>query len=100
MEKRAEKARRKKLSKMQKDILRNEFCKDPNWSRTKIGKLGKLLGMKYSKVYKWNYDQRSKVLQNNDVMNPVYQKIKNYKDGCEAHAQISLFRVEKPNCDE
>jgi hypothetical protein len=39
-------------------ILENEFSKEPQWSKEKMKKLAKLLNLKDSQVYKWNWDRR------------------------------------------
>lgn len=40
-------------------ILENEFKKNPNWSKDKIKSLSRIMGLKESQVYKWNWDRRN-----------------------------------------
>jgi succinate dehydrogenase flavin-adding protein (antitoxin of CptAB toxin-antitoxin module) len=39
-------------------ILENEFSKEPTWSKEKMKKLARLLNLKDSQIYKWNWDRR------------------------------------------
>ena len=39
------------------------FAKDPNWSRDTVQYLKKTLGLKTAQIYKWGYDRKKLVEQ-------------------------------------
>ena len=41
-------------------MLEAEFQKSPEWSTQRITQIAQRLGLKRSKVYKWNFDRRKK----------------------------------------
>jgi hypothetical protein len=51
------------LTKEQKHALNRYYAKDPNWRRTTILSAAKELRIPYTKVYKWGYDMRRKVIK-------------------------------------
>lgn len=53
-------------------ILENEFSKEPSWSKDKMKKLARLLNLKDSQIYKWNWDRRQ--LQDKYLMKRIADK--------------------------
>ena len=45
-------------NKTQSKILENEFIKEREWSKDKIIKLSKLVGLSQGQIYKWNWDRK------------------------------------------
>lgn len=61
--KQAQKRLRKNTT--QNKVLVNEFKKNPIWSQQKIQELHQRLGLKCSQIYKWNWDMRRKIPDDN-----------------------------------
>lgn len=57
-----EKKRRYRKNCDQHNILLKYFEKNPNWDKPIIQKLSDELGLKESQIYKWNWDQRKKMM--------------------------------------
>lgn len=53
--------KRKRKNNLQLKILKNEFGKCDNWNKDKISEVAKLTGLSESQVYKWCWDQKKKV---------------------------------------
>jgi hypothetical protein len=53
--------KRKRKTKKQKELLENEYRKNPDWSKSFMQGLADQLGMSLSSIYKWHWDQRNKV---------------------------------------
>ena len=47
---------RQKLTRFQRTVLRAEYEKCQEWSKDKLERLARCLGLKKKSVYKWNYD--------------------------------------------
>jgi hypothetical protein len=56
------KKRRQRLTKEQESILEHEFQKNMDWCTKVQAKLAKRLGMRVSKVYKWQWDRKKRFL--------------------------------------
>lgn len=44
-----------------------EFMKNPNWDKPTIHSLSKIVGLKVSQIYKWNWDQQKKLREGQDL---------------------------------
>ncbi len=52
--------KRQRKTNDQKNILENEYLKDPNWDYEKKCELALLLNFTFAQVSKWNWDRRKK----------------------------------------
>jgi hypothetical protein len=43
-------------------VLKKEFLINTNWNKEKVEELAKISGLYRGQVYKWNWDQRKRVL--------------------------------------
>jgi hypothetical protein len=52
---------RQRKNDCQHHYLMQEFMKNPVWDKPTILKLSKIVGLKVSQIYKWNWDQQKKI---------------------------------------
>ena len=55
---------KKRLTEDEKEILEQEFQKNPNWGKVTIRKLAERLDLDRTKIYKWNWDRKKMELSN------------------------------------
>ena len=55
--------RQHRISKEQKDFLDAEFKLDANWTPEKVTELATRMDLKRTKIYKWFYDRRNRVMK-------------------------------------
>eukprot|EP00347_Sterkiella_histriomuscorum_P001796 403370646 len=67
----AEENKRRK-NKDQVKILQNEYSKQNNWTRPFMNDLAKRTGLKRSQVYKWNWDQKKKEIEEQKMKMQYY----------------------------
>ena len=53
-------------------MLQNEYAKNPSWSRAYMKELAKKTGLKPSQVYKWNWDQKKKEIEDQKLKRLFY----------------------------
>lgn len=53
--------KRKRKNNIQLKILKHEFSKTDNWNKEKISQVAQITGLSESQVYKWCWDQKKKV---------------------------------------
>lgn len=53
--------KRKRKNNSQLKILKSEFMKSDNWNKEKIAQVAQITGLSESQVYKWCWDQKKKV---------------------------------------
>ena len=53
---------RTRMTYEQKEYLKARFDENPNWSAADIERLSMQLGLGQTKIYKWNWDEKKKVL--------------------------------------
>lgn len=53
--------KRKRKNNIQLKILKSEFSKNDNWNKEKITHVAQLTGLSESQVYKWCWDQKKKI---------------------------------------
>lgn len=41
--------------------------KNPNWDKQTINRLSKIVGLKVSQIYKWNWDQQKKLREGGEL---------------------------------
>lgn len=77
-------------------ILENEFSKEPSWSKEKMSKLAKLLNLKESQIYKWNWDRRQlqdkylmKRIADKDLPDNLFKVTKTNKSGADFDVEIA-----------
>jgi len=51
-----EEERKKRKNKEQLEQLKNEYLKNPHWSRAFRKEMAKKVGLKQSQIYKWKWD--------------------------------------------
>ena len=51
---------KKRVSKQAKQVLENEYKKNPTWSKQLVNQLAAKLDLDRTKVYKWNWDRKKK----------------------------------------
>lgn len=73
--------KRKRKNNLQLKILKNEFSKCDNWNKDKIFHVAQITGLSESQVYKWCWDQKKKVedqenLKSNIPGTPQYRHLK------------------------
>ena len=62
--------RRKRKTHDQMELLEREFNKDQEWSKKRLAELHKLTGLSESQIYKWGWDQRKKLAEQEGVEIP------------------------------
>lgn len=63
--------KRKRKNNLQLKVLKSEFSKGDNWNKEKISQVSQITGLSESQVYKWCWDQKKKVEdQDNTPRNP------------------------------
>lgn len=74
--------KRRRKNKDQVKILQSEYAKNPNWDRPFMKELAKKTGLKPSQVYKWNWDQKKKEIEDQKLKrlfypNEIFQVVDN-----------------------
>jgi hypothetical protein len=74
--------KRRRKNKDQVKILQNEYLKNPAWDRAYMKELAKKTGLKPSQVYKWNWDQKKKEIEDQKLKrlfypNEIFQVVDN-----------------------
>jgi hypothetical protein len=68
--------KRKRKNNLQLKILKTEFGKCDNWNKDKITEVSKMTGLSESQVYKWCWDQKKKVDEQENTTRPECGKLK------------------------
>lgn len=68
--------KRKRKNNLQLKILKSEFGKGDNWNKDKITSVAKMTGLSESQVYKWCWDQKKKVEEQENAFKPESGKLK------------------------
>ena len=62
--------------------LQQEFQKDRNWSKDKMQELSELLDMEIHQIYKWNWQEKKKIIEGSqsnvlaELQNQSYSPLK------------------------
>lgn len=67
--------KRKRKNNLQLKILKTEFGKCDNWNKEKITEVSKMTGLSESQVYKWCWDQKKKVEEQENTGRPEFGKL-------------------------
>lgn len=68
--------KRKRKNNVQLKILKNEFSKGDCWNKDKISRVAQITGLSESQVYKWCWDQKKKVEEQENSYKPDSCKMK------------------------
>ena len=85
-------------------VLKNEYAKNNNWDRPFMKELAKRTGLKTSQVYKWNWDQKKKEVEEQKLKklfypNEIFQVVdRTGKDITKPVFQRFIINREAVNC--